>query len=162
VPLVQYDFKLDAGADWQYVVRLRDPNTGNLVPITAALMDIRNANGILALRLDAPSSRCVILPDGASIQLHITADDSLTYFKWGNYPGSVQAVGYWGVGRAYLYDLFALYETGVQARIMRGFLNVDPNITQIPITPPIEPPIEPSGPRTFGSGTFGSGTFGGN
>jgi hypothetical protein len=73
----------------------------------------------------------MILADGASIQLHITAEDSLTYFKWGNYPGSVQAVGYWGIGRSYLYDLFATYTTsGVPGRIMRGFFNVSPNITQ--------------------------------
>ena len=130
MPLVKYDFKLDAGADWQQVVRLRDPNTGMLIGISQAVMEIRNANGVLALRLDEPTSRCVVLPDGASIQLHITAEDSLTYFQWGNYPGAVQAVGYWGIGRAYNYDLFVLYGTGVQDRIMRGFFNVDPNITQ--------------------------------
>lgn len=130
MPLIKYDFKLDSGADWQYVVRLRDPNTGNLVPISSAVMEIRNANGVLALRMDEATSRCIILDDGASIQLHITAEDSLTYFQWGNYPGAVQAVGYWGIGRAYNYDLFALYATGVQDRIMRGFFNVDPNITQ--------------------------------
>lgn len=130
MPLVAYNFKLDAGADWQYVVRMRDPNTGNLVPLSQAVMDIRNTNGVLALRLDEPSSRCTILDDGASISLHITAEDSLTYFQYGNYPGSVQAVGFWGIGRAYLYDLFVVYATGVQDRIMRGFVNVDPNITR--------------------------------
>jgi hypothetical protein len=141
MPLLKYDFKLDAGADWQYIVRLRDPNTGLLVPITQAVMEIRNANGVLALRLDEPTSRCVVLSDGASIQLHITAEDSLTYFQWGNYPGAVQAVGYWGIGRAYNYDLFAIYgdpssslpsrsTPGVPYRILRGFFNVDPNITQ--------------------------------
>jgi hypothetical protein len=128
--MIKYDFSLDCGADWQYVVRLRDPNTGSLVPISAAAMDIRNANGVLALHLDAETSRCTVLDDGASIQLHITAEDSLTYFQWGNYPGAVQAVGYWGIGRAYNYDLFALYGTGVQDRIMRGFFHVDPNITR--------------------------------
>jgi hypothetical protein len=130
MPLVQYNFQLDAGSDWQYVVRLRDPNTGNLVGVTAALMDIRNVNGVLALHMDAASSRCTVLADGGSIQLHITPQDSLTYFQWGNYPGSVQAVGYWGIGRAYNYDLFVLYATGVQERIMRGFFHVDPNITR--------------------------------
>jgi hypothetical protein len=39
-------------------------------------------------------------------------------------------VGYWGIGRAYNYDLFVLYATGVQERIMRGFFHVDPNITR--------------------------------
>jgi hypothetical protein len=128
--MIKYNFQLSAGADWQFVVRLRDPNTGNLVPLTSAVMDIRNSNGVLALHMDGPSSRCVILPDDCSIQLHITPEDSLTYFQWGNYPGSVQAVGYWGIGRSYNYDLFALYETGVQDRIMRGFFHVDPNITR--------------------------------
>jgi hypothetical protein len=130
MPLIQYNFNLNCGADWQYVVRLRDTNTGDLIPISAALMEIRNVNGVLALQLDAASSRCTVLSDGASIQLHITAEDSLTYFQWGNYPGSVQAVGYWGIGRAYNYDLFVLYDTGVQDRIMRGFFHVDPNITR--------------------------------
>jgi hypothetical protein len=130
VPLVRYDFKLDAGADWQKVVRLRDPYTGLLIAIDRAVMEIRNANGVLALRLDEQTSRCTVLEDGASIQLHITPEDSLTYFQWGNYPGAVQAVGYWGIGRSYNYDLFALYATGVQDRIMRGFFSVEPNITQ--------------------------------
>ena len=131
MPLVNYNFKIDAGADWQQVVRLRDPTTGLLVPISSAVMEIRNANGVLALRLDEPSSRCVVLSDGASIQLHITALDSLTYFQWGNYPGAVQAVGFWGIGRAYNYDLFAiLTQSGVQNRLLRGFFAVDPNITR--------------------------------
>jgi hypothetical protein len=130
MPLAHYDFYLDAGSDWQTVVRLRDPLSGLLIAISDAVMEIRNANGVLALRLDGPSSRCVVLGDGASIQLHITPEDSLTYFQYGNYPGAVQAVGYWGIGRSYLYDLFALYTAGVQERIMRGFFNVEPNITQ--------------------------------
>jgi hypothetical protein len=130
MPLVKYDFHLDAGADWQQLVRLRDPNTGSLVAISQAVMEIRNANGVLALRLDGVTGRCMVLGDGASIQLHITAEDSLTYFQWGNYPGAVQAVGYWGIGRAYNYDLFVIYGTGVQDRIMRGFFQVDPNITK--------------------------------
>lgn len=131
MPLAQYDFYLDAGADWQRVVRLRDPATGLLIAMNAAAMDIRNSNNTLALRLDAPSSRCVIdSTDGASINLHISDEDSLTYFQYGNYPGAVQAVGIWGIGRAYVYDLFCEYATGVQDRIMRGFFYVDPNITR--------------------------------
>ena len=132
MPLVKYDFKINAGADWQQIVRLRDPDSGQLIGISQAVMEIRNANGVLALRLDEPTSRCTVLDDGASIQLHITAEDSLTYFDWGNYPGAIQAVGYWGIGRAYNYDLFATYATGVQDRIMRGFFGVDPNITRFP------------------------------
>ena len=128
--LAKYDFHLDAGADWQKVVRLRDPGTGSLIPMSNAVMEIRNSNEILALRLDAPSGRCTILDDGATIALHITADDSLYYFHSGNYPGAQQAVGIWGIGRAYVYDLFVLYATGVQDRLLRGFFYVDPNITQ--------------------------------
>jgi hypothetical protein len=130
MPLAQYDLYCDAGADWQRVVRLRDPATGFLVGMDAAAMEIRNANGVLVLRLDANSSRCLIADDGASIMLHITAEDSFTYFHSGNFPGAVQAVGYWGIGRSYLYDLFCLYDTGVQDRLLRGFFHVDPNITQ--------------------------------
>lgn len=131
MPLGQYDFYLDSGADWQTVVRVRDPSDGSLVAISSAVMEVRNGNGALALRLDGTNGRCTVLSDGTSIQLHITAQDSLTYFKWGNYPGSVQAVGYWGIGRAYLYDLFATSsETGLPVRVLRGFFHVDPNITQ--------------------------------
>jgi len=130
-----HDFNLSAGADWQKVIRLRDVITQKLVPLAGAVMEIRNTNNVLALRLDAPSSRCYILPDGASIQLHIPAQDSYTYFHSGNYPGAVQAVGLWGISRAYVYDLFVLYDNnGAQDRIMRGWFYVDPNITQ-PLDP---------------------------
>jgi hypothetical protein len=128
--LAQYDFYLDAGADWQKIVRLRDPATQQLIPMEAAVMEIRNSNYVLVLRLDAASSRCYIDGDGASIHLHITAADSLTYFASGNYPGAVQAVGIWGIGRSYIYDLFCVYATGVQDRLMRGYFYVDPNITR--------------------------------
>lgn len=130
MPLLQYDFYLDAGADWQKIVRLRDPTSQKLIAMSNAVMEIRNSNYVLVLRLDAPSSRCTILGDGASIQLHITAEDSYYYFHSGNYPGAVQAVGVWGIGRSYIYDLFVTYATGVQDRIMRGYFYVDPNITQ--------------------------------
>jgi hypothetical protein len=131
MPLTQYDFHLDAGAEWIRVIRLRDPNTNLLVAMSGAVMEIRNSNNVLALRLDAPSGRCLIdANDGASINLHISAADSLAYFQHGNYPGAVQAVGIWGIGRSYVYDLFCQYATGVQDRIMRGFFYVDPNITQ--------------------------------
>jgi hypothetical protein len=132
MPLIQYDFHLDAGAEWIRVIRLRDPNTNLLIAMESAIMDIRNSNNTLAMRLDAPSGRCLIDPtDGASIDLHISAEDSLTYFQYGSYPGAVQAVGIWGIGRAYVYDLFCVYATGMQDRIMRGFFYVDPNITSL-------------------------------
>lgn len=130
MPLSQYDFYCDAGADWQRVVRLRDPTTQKLVSMSAAVMEIRNSNYVLVVRLDGPSSRCTVLDDEASIQLHLTADETFSFFHSGNYPGAVQAVGIWGIGRSYVYDLFATYGTGVQDRIMRGFFYVDPNITQ--------------------------------
>lgn len=135
MPLGQYDFYLDAWADWQRTVAITDSQTGRLIPLDDAVMEIRNTNWVLVLRLDAPSSRCTILEDGATIQLHITAEDSLAYFAQGNYPGAVQAVGFWGIGRSYVYDLFATYTaSGVQDRIMRGFFNVDPNISR-PLSP---------------------------
>jgi hypothetical protein len=135
MPLAQYDFNLDSWADWQRTVGIRDSQTGRLVPLSNAVMEIRNTNWVLVLRLDAASSRCTILGDGATIQLHISAEDSLVYFAQGNYPGAVQAVGFWGIGRSYVYDIFATYAaSGVQDRIMRGFFNVDPNISR-PLSP---------------------------
>jgi len=142
MPLAEYDFHLDVGADWQRVVRLRSSDTRRLVPLADAVMEIRNTNSVLALRLDDVNSRCTILSDGASIQLHISAEDSLTYFEWGNYPGSVQAVGYWGIGRSYLYDIFVAYANGVTDRLMKGFFLADPNITQVmPVAPPSLTPV---------------------
>jgi len=135
LPLGIYDFYLDSWADWQRTVAIKDATTNLLVPMSAAVMEIRNQNFVLVMRLDAASSRCTILSDGATIALHITAADSLTYFSQGNFPGAVQAVGFWGIGRSYLYDLFATYTaSGVQDRIMRGFFNVDPNISR-PLDP---------------------------
>lgn len=136
MPLALYDFSLDAGADWQRVLRLRDPATNNLVKLTDAVMEIRNSNRILALRLDGTNGGISIGTDQATLTLYISGADSLHYFAYGNYPGAVSAVGIWGIGRAYIYDLFVTYYTptrglaGATDRILRGFFYVDPNITQ--------------------------------
>jgi hypothetical protein len=136
----QYDFYCNAGADFQKVIRMRDNITGHLVALLNAVMEIRNQNHILVMRLDANSGRCLIAADGATIQLHITANDSLEAFQWGNFPGSVQAVGYWGIGRSYLYDMFVTYVNGPMDRILRGFFYVDPNITE-PHNPALNPAL---------------------
>jgi len=136
MPIAQFDFYLDAWADWQRTVVMRDTSSGLAVPLTNALMEIRNTNFVLVMRLDTPSSRCVVLNDGCTIALHITEEDSLAYFAQGNYPGAIQAVGYWGIGRSYRYDLFATpTASGVQSRLMAGFFNVDPNISRPTIMP---------------------------
>ena len=136
MPIAQFDFYLDTWADWQRTVVLRDTSTGLAVPLSNPLMEIRNTNFVLVMRLDTPSSRCVMLSDGATIQLHITAQDSLAYFSQGNYPGAVQAVGFWGIGRSYRYDLFATpTASGVQSRLMAGFFNVDPNVSRPTVMP---------------------------
>jgi len=127
------NFYCDAGADWQRQVRLRDPSTQKLIALSSAVMEIRNANFHLALRLDATSGRCQVLADTATISLHITAKDSITVFATGNYPGQYQAIGIWGIGRSYLYDLYVTYlGDGVQDRVLRGYFYVNPNITQFP------------------------------
>jgi hypothetical protein len=149
MPLGQYDFYLDAWADWQTTVALRDAQSGSLVPLSNAWMEIRNTNFILVLKLDAPSGRCLIAEDGCTIQLFISAADSVTYFAQGNYPGAVQAVGFWGIGRSYIYDLFAIYETSqLQGRLLRGFFNVDPNISQF--VPAVAPSQWNQQPLTIG------------
>jgi len=132
MPLARnYDFHCDAGADWHRQVRLRAGVTGDLVPLEKAMLDIRNTNFVLALRLDQRNGRCVVLEDGATIQLYLSADETEHYFRSGNYPGAVQAVGFWGIGRSYMYDLFVWYEGGtMRSRAMRGFFYVDPNITR--------------------------------
>jgi hypothetical protein len=144
MPLGQYDFFLDSGGDWQKDVRLRDSQTGLLVALDDAVMEIRNTNFVLVMRLDADSGRCLIDADGATIHLKISSADSLQYFSQGNYPGAVQAVGFWGIGRAYTYDLFVQYAQaarqvfsgGVNVRALRGFFNVDPNISR-PLAPSV-------------------------
>src|SRR6516225_1149330 len=98
--LATYDFYLDAWTDWQRTVALRDSQTGDLVPLSDAVMEIRNTNFVLVMRLDESNGRCQILADGATIALYIPNQDALTYFTQGNYPGAVQAVGFWGIGRS--------------------------------------------------------------
>jgi len=134
MPLAQYDLYLDAWTDWYRTVGIRDATTTLLVPLSNAVMEIRNTNFVLVLHLDSVNGRCVIMEDGCTIALQISAQDSLAYFAQGNYPGAVQAVGFWGIGRSYVYDLFATYTKGGQDRIMRGFFNVDPNISR-PLDP---------------------------
>jgi hypothetical protein len=135
MPLAQIDFRCDAGADWQRLIRLRDIGTGMLCGLDDAVMEIRNANFQLVLRLDAASGRCAIQYDRATIALHISSEDSLAAFFRGNFPGTYQAVGIWGIGRSYIYDLFVTYTAGAQDRIMKGFFYVDPNVTRFPPQP---------------------------
>jgi len=132
-----YNFHCNGGSDWHREIRVRDVDTWSFVKIHQAMMDVRNTNFVLALRLDAENGRCVVLEDGTTIQLHLTAEEIEHYFRSGNYPGAVQAVGFWGIGRSYLYDLLVWYtneeeeeEESVRGRLMRGFFYVDPNITR--------------------------------
>jgi len=135
MPLATYDFYLDAWTDWQKQIRVIDSQTGQPVGLSDAVCEIRNTNFVLVMRLDESNGRCQILADGATIALYIPNQDALTYFTQGNYPGAVQAVGFWGIGRSYLYDIFATYTNGgMQDRLMRGFFNVGPNISR-PLAP---------------------------
>jgi hypothetical protein len=129
MPLATVNLNHDIGADWQRVIRLRDPSTNQLVALSSAVMEIRNANFQLAMTLNNQNGRCVIASDGASVNLHITSADSLAAFEMGNFPGTYQAVGIWGIGRSYVYDLFVTYSGGVTDRILRGFFYADPNVT---------------------------------
>jgi hypothetical protein len=141
MPQATFNFYLDSWADWQRTIQMTDAISGAGVLLDDAFMEIRNTNWILALRLDSENGRCVISEDRSQIFLHILAQDSLAYFAQGNYPGAVQAVGFWGIGRSYIYDLFATYHvSGVQDRILRGFFNVDPNISQ-PVNPSLNPAL---------------------
>ena len=141
MPLAQFDFYLDAWADWQRAIRMTDSGTGSPVLLDNAVMEIRNINWVLVMRLDAENGRCQISEDRNQILLYIPAEDSLTYFAQGNYPGAVQAVGFWGIGRSYLYDIFATFHTsGLQDRVLRGFFNVGPNISQ-PSNPSLNPAL---------------------
>jgi hypothetical protein len=142
MPLASYDFDCDAGADWQRVIRLRDTASTQMLALTTPVMEIRNTNFQLALRLDEINGRCTML-DANQIQLHITAEDSRTHFGSGNFPGQYQAIGFWGIGRAYQYDIFAvLSQSGVYVRLLRGFFYVSP-----PITNPTEAAV--SGPTSI-------------
>jgi hypothetical protein len=151
MPLAAYDFTCDAGADWQRLVRLREPTSTQLIPLHTPVMEIRNANFQLALRLDEINGRCMML-DADQIQLHITANDSRASFGSGNFPGQYQAIGFWGIGRSYVYDMFAILSaSGVYIRLLRGFFYVSP-----PVTNPTEAAI--SGPTVVLSTLAFTGT----
>lgn len=135
--LAQIDFRCESGADWQRQIRLR-ADAESYVSLDLAVMEIRNANFQLALRLDEINGHCQVVNDGLGsiIALHIPAQVSADAFSHGNFPGQYQAIGFWGIGRAYLYDLFVHYAYGgVQDRILKGFFYVDPNVTQFPPIP---------------------------
>ena len=139
MPLASYDFDGDAGSDWQRVIRLRDLYSTQLLAIDTPVMEIRNTNFQLVLRLDEDNGRCQML-DANQLSLHISDSDSRRFFGSGNFPGQYQAIGFWGIGRAYQYDIFAnLTSSGVGVRLLRGFFYVSP-----PITNPTEAAI--SGP----------------
>lgn len=128
MPVYTQDFDLSARADWQRLVRARSQVDTTIIPFSDAAMEIRNSNKQLVVRLDTSNGRIYIQPDGSAL-LHLTQTDTSSLFNTG-FVGTYQAVGLFGIGRAFPYDLFVVWAaTGLRDKLLRGFINVDPAVT---------------------------------
>lgn len=128
MPVYIQDFDLAARADWQRTVRVRAQPNGVIVPFSDAAMEIRNANKQLVVRLDVPTGSIYIQGDGSAL-LHLTQDQTASLFNTG-FVGTYQAVGLFGIGRAFPYDMFVVWAaSGLRDKLLKGFINVDPAVT---------------------------------
>lgn len=114
---------MDSGEDWHRVIT---PVSNPPVALTDAYMEIRNANYIVVAQLTTANGMAALPGDG-TIVLSMTAQQTLPLGI--GFPGMLQSVGYFGIGRSYLYDLFGVF--GQHKKIMHGFLTVTPAITRI-------------------------------
>lgn len=124
-----FTYHLNAGEDWTRNIIAQNPSFAEQ-PVAQAKMEIRNSAMTLVMTLDSTvnNSGLVVNSDG-TLTLHLTSAQTM---KFGiGFPGVVQAVSYWGIGRAYLYDLFVKY--GVSgapwAKLQYGTIQVVPAIT---------------------------------
>lgn len=119
-PPVRMDFTMEAGEDWVRSVTLAVTNPTDIV------MDIRNANLFLVSKLSLANGKATItLP--STVNLHLLTSDTLNFGS--QFPGTLQAINYWGIGRAYLYDIFVKVN-GLWTKVFKGFVSVDPAISQ--------------------------------
>jgi len=128
------DFEIPAGADWQRIIRVfAAPDTVSprvFVPMTDAVMEIRNASRQLLIRLDTTTSRVTFMEDG-SLLLHLLSPDTLALGSV-SYPGTY-LVGNRGVGKAFSYDLFVTWMfSGLVDKLFQGFVHVDPTFVTQP------------------------------
>ena len=129
---VQYTMHMDAGSYWQRTISAATVPGATIVPCVDARMQVRNAQEILVLNMYAvgPQPSIVINPDG-SLVLTLTSEQTAQFGQ--GFPGVVQSVGYWGIGRAYLYDLFVKYVAGSNDwnRVVWGTVQVNPSVSSV-------------------------------
>lgn len=124
-PVPQVIFRMEAGESWtrQLLVTI----DGQAPTFIAASMTVRDAKFIDLFDLSMTNG-FITSPAAGTLLLSIPAADSI---EFGNgFPMAFQAVTYWGIGRAYMYDLFARDSTETVTKICRGVIHVDPALTQ--------------------------------
>ena len=138
---VQYTMHMDAGSYWQRTISAETVPGVTIAPCVDARMQVRNAQEQLVLGMYAVGTQPTITinPDGSLV---LTLTSALTAQFGQGFSGVVQSVGYWGIGRAYLYDLFVLYTagSGEWTRIVWGTIQVNPAVSAVLSFPGVTPP----------------------
>lgn len=130
---VQYSLHLEAGAQWSRTIDSSIP--GIVLPsvVTEARMTVRNSMNVVVMTLDSSgtSPAITIVPgtgnNPPTYVLNLTSTQTLQYGV--GFPGVVQSVSYWGIGRAFLYDLFVTGGGSEWAKLLYGTIQVVPAIT---------------------------------
>jgi hypothetical protein len=120
------DFKMDAGEDWQRKLILS--MSGRVVTPNRVYMEVRNSSRVLCSSLNSDDGQHIFFLGDGSILLHLSSAETRPYGV--GFPGVIQAVSFWGTGRAYNYDLFVSWSPGVWAKLIEGFITVRPSVTR--------------------------------
>lgn len=125
-----FTFHINAGEDWTRTINAENPAL-QTQPVAQAKMEVRNSMQILVMTLDStttPNPAITINGDG-TLTLHLTTAQTLQFGV--GFPGVVQSVGYWGIGRAFVYDLFVKYgsTSAVWSKLLYGTIQVTPAVT---------------------------------
>jgi hypothetical protein len=118
VPVQRIDFSMEAGEDWVRTLVLP-------TDFTNANMEIRDSRLYLFKRLDLAGGKLIRTVPG-SLQIHLLTTDTQGFGL--GFPGVMPAINYWGIGRAYLYDLFIFNQVWVKEA--KGYITVEPAITK--------------------------------
>lgn len=124
-----YTFHMNPGEDWQRTINPQLFNVETAPPINA-FMEIRNPQLILVQKLDTTTAPTPAITIGSGqLVLHLTSKQTLGFGV--GFPGVVQSASYWGIGRAYLYDLFVQYAVTnpVWVKLIYGTIQVKPAIS---------------------------------
>jgi hypothetical protein len=124
----EVNFTMEAGEDWQRTIVV-EPVAGGTLTFTNVSMDIRNSAMVLTVHMALADPTNTISVTGTANNLLLHLESSVTTQFGTGFPGVLQSVGYFGVGRVYLYDCFVEI-SGAWQKLMGGFITVVPAITQ--------------------------------